>query len=84
MVCCFQHVLLHILLSTCEQFAGAQPSSVAGSGLDESPRKFVAHVRKCMLLYVRLLAHNGDLDALQAMLNTIKQPSWKAYADIYQ
>lgn len=64
--------------------AGACPAAAAGNGLEESPRKFVAHVRKYLLLYVKLLALTGDLDSLQMTLNTVKQPAFKAYADIYK
>lgn len=44
----------------------------------------MAHVRKYLLLYVKLLALTGDLDSLQMILNTMKQPAFKAYADIYR
>ena len=64
--------------------AGACPVAVAGSGLEEADRKYVAHVRKYLLLYIRLLAIIGDLDSMHTVLHSLKQASYKSYADIYQ
>lgn len=62
--------------------AGACPAVAAGNGLEETPRKFAAHVRKYILLYLMLLAELGDLETLHTALTALKAPQFAAYSDI--
>lgn len=42
-------------------------NSPARVGLDEPHAKFVVSVRKSLLLYMRLLCHQGDVEGLQLL-----------------
>ena len=44
---------------------GLAPQRTSGNGLDQTPSKFLAWVRKVVVLYLRLLVLTGDLDTLQ-------------------
>ena len=44
---------------------GLCPARTAGNGIQQEPCKFLAWVRKVLVLHLRLLALTGELDALQ-------------------
>lgn len=44
---------------------GRRPAKVAGAGLEEPARKYMACLRKYLLAYLRLLCVLSDLDTLQ-------------------
>ncbi|KAK9841857.1 hypothetical protein WJX81_007591 [Elliptochloris bilobata] len=63
---------------------GRRPAKVAGAGLTEGTRKYMACLRKYLLAYLRLLGALGDLDTLQAAsayLRTPREWAWLCHID---
>jgi len=54
---------------------GRRPARVAGAGLAEPLRKYLACLRRDLLAYLRLLGTLGDLDTLQARCRPYPSPS---------
>ncbi|DBA95749.1 TPA: Calcineurin-binding protein cabin-1, variant 3 [Trebouxia sp. C0004] len=65
-----------------EEQWGHKVASLANNGIEESPRKFRAHVRRALVLYVLLLRDTKDLDALRGVVTTLRTSSFVSYADI--
>ncbi len=65
-----------------EEQWGHKVASLANNGIEESPRKFRAHVRRALILYILLLRDTEDLDALRGVVTTLRTNSFVSYADI--
>ncbi|KAA6420724.1 MAG: hypothetical protein FRX49_09301 [Trebouxia sp. A1-2] len=65
-----------------EEQWGHKVASLANNGIEESPRKFRAHVRRALILYILLLQDTKDLDALRGVVTTLRTNSFKSYADV--
>ena len=65
-----------------EEQWGHKAASLANNGIEENPRKFRAHVRRALILYILLLQDTKDLDALRGVVTTLRTSSFNSYADI--
>ncbi len=65
-----------------EEQWGHKVASLANNGIEESPRKFRAHVRRALILYILLLQDTKDLDALRGVVTTLRTSPFSSYADI--
>ncbi len=64
-----------------EQWGETVPS-LAVNGVEESHRKFQAHVRRAIILYILLLTDAKDLDALHGIVATLRTPAFALYTDV--
>ena len=65
-----------------EELWGQKPLSLANNGVEESPRKFRAHVRRALMLYILLLKEAGDVSALRGVVITLRSTSFASYSDV--
>lgn len=65
-----------------EELWGQKVDSLSVNGVEETARKFCAHVRRALILYVLLLKENGDLDALRGVINALRGSSFGSYSDL--
>ena len=60
---------------------GQRVESLAVNGIEETPRKFLAHVRRALILYIHLLMDVGDLDTLCGAVRALRREA-TLYSDI--
>lgn len=65
-----------------EELWGQKVDSLSVNGVGETPRKFCAHVRRALILYVLLLKDAGDLDTLRGVTNALRGSSFGLYSDL--
>ena len=65
-----------------EELWGQKVASLSVNGVAETTRKFRAHVRRALILYVLLLKDTGDLDALRGVINALRSSSFGSYSDL--
>ena len=65
-----------------EERWGQKTQSLASNGVAETARKFRAHVRRALILYILLLKDVGDLDTLSNVVSTLRTDSFVSYSDI--
>ena len=65
-----------------EQQWGEKVDSLSVNGVEETPRKFCAHVRRALILYICLLRDTGDLDALRGVVTALRGRDFGSYTDI--
>lgn len=65
-----------------EEQWGHKVATQENNGIEESPRKFRAHVRRALILYVLLLQDTKDLDALRGVVTALRTSPFNSYADI--
>ena len=65
-----------------EELWGQKVDSLSVNGVEETPRKFCAHVRRALVLYVLLLKDTQDLDALRGVVNALRGSSFGSYSDL--
>lgn len=65
-----------------EELWGQKVDSLSVNGVEETTRKFCAHARRALILYVLLLKDTGDLDALRGVINALRGSSFGWYSDL--
>lgn len=65
-----------------EELWGQKIDSLSNNGVEETTRKFCAHVRRALILYVLLLKDTGDLDALRGVVNALRGSTFGSYSDL--
>ena len=65
-----------------EELWGQTVDALSVNGVEETSRKFYAHVRRALILYVLLLKDTGDLDALRGIINALRGREFGSYSDL--
>lgn len=65
-----------------EELWGQKVDSLSNNGVEETTRKFCAHVRRALILYVLLLKDTGDLDTLRGVVNALRGSTFGSYSDL--
>lgn len=65
-----------------EDLWGQKVDLLSVNGVEETTRKFCAHVRRALILYVLLLKDTGDLDTLRGVVNALRGSTFGSYSDL--
>ena len=65
-----------------EELWGQKIDSLSNNGVEETTRKFCAHVRRALILYVLLLKDIGDLDTLRGVVSVLRGSTFGSYSDL--
>ena len=65
-----------------EEQWGQKVESLAVNGVEETARKFRAHVRRALILYVLLLKDTRDLEALRGLVTALRGRDFASYSDL--